>query len=317
MESKGFPVVEVRNLWKIFGGCQPKINVGHPEVLEQARANGWVCAVRDVSFKVNRQEVFVIMGLSGSGKSTLIRCLSRLVEPTSGQVLVEGEDVTAMDEKQLIQHRRTKVAMVFQHYGLLPHRTVLDNVSFGLKLRSVPQDERYERAKKAIELVGLKGWEHRYPAVLSGGMQQRVGIARALAQDSEVLLMDEPFSGLDPLIRREMQDELLRLQKEVHKTILFVTHDLNEAIRLGDRMAVMQNGSFVQVGPPQEVLANPVNDYVRRFVQDERRVTRLAHGEGKRAVVRSIEEKRPPAIREHGLEQQTAHGRQEVNTVVS
>src|SRR5690606_40487349 len=200
-------------------------------------------------------------------KSTLIRCLLRLVEPTAGTIVCNGHDVTAMNARELTEFRRHHVAMVFQHYGLLPHRTVLENAAFGLKLRGVPREERYARAREALARVGLAGWGDRYPAALSGGMQQRVGIARALANDPAIMLWDEPFSGLDPLIRREMQDELIRLQRELRKTIVFVTHDLDEAIRLGDRMAVMKDGRFVQVGTPQEIVHNPVNDYVRRFVQ--------------------------------------------------
>jgi len=275
------PLLEVRNLWKVFGVNEENIDLNDLAALEQLEANGAVVAVRNVSFRVKRGEVFVIMGLSGSGKSTLIRCLLRLIEPTSGQVIVDGEDVTAMDEKQLIQFRRNKVAMVFQHYGLLPHRNVLENVAFGLKLRGVSREEREERALKAIEQVGLKGWEKYYPGSLSGGMQQRVGIARALVQDPDILLMDEPFSSLDPLIRREMQDELLKLQESVKKTIIFVTHDLNEALRLGDRMAVMREGVFVQVGKPQDIIIKPADEYVRRFVQDERRMALVAAGNRK------------------------------------
>jgi len=270
------PLLEVRNLWKIFGPNEKDIDLSDLGTLEQAETNGAVVAVRNVSFRVKRGEVFVIMGLSGSGKSTLIRCLLRLIEPTSGQIIVDGADVTAMDEKQLIQFRRNKVAMIFQHYGLLPHRNVLENVAFGLKLRGVSRQEREERALQAIEQVGLKGWEKYYPASLSGGMQQRVGIARALVQDPDILLMDEPFSSLDPLIRREMQDELLKLQESVQKTIIFVTHDLNEALRIGDRMAVMREGVFVQVGKPQDIIIKPADDYVRRFVQDERRMALIA-----------------------------------------
>jgi glycine betaine/proline transport system ATP-binding protein len=274
-------------LWKVFGGDD--VDVTDAAALAAVEANGAVGAVRDISFSVPSGQVFVIMGLSGSGKSTLIRCLLRLVEPTSGRILVDGNDVTAMDAQQLTEFRRTRVAMIFQHYGLLPHRTVLQNVAFGLKLRGMERAEREERARVAIQQVGLAGWENRYPSDLSGGMQQRVGIARALVQDTEVLLMDEPFSGLDPLIRREMQDELLRLQAELHKTILFVTHDLGEALRVGDRMAVMRQGEFVQVGEPRDILLQPADEYVRRFVQDERRVLMMVEG-GKSATVRGMGE---------------------------
>ncbi|MBC7323695.1 MAG: ATP-binding cassette domain-containing protein, partial [Moorella sp. (in: Bacteria)] len=216
----------------------------------------------------------------------------------AGRVLVSGEDITAMDEQELTRFRRTQTAMIFQHYGLLPHRTILENVAFGLKLRGVKREEREAAARKAIKQVGLDGWESHYPAALSGGMQQRVGIARALVQDPELLLMDEPFSGLDPLIRREMQDELIRLQEELHKTIVFVTHDLNEALRLGDRMAVMRDGVFVQVGRPQEIVQHPADDYVARFVQDERRIAHMAEAGVKRAVLRGKEPRIQPANRE-------------------
>lgn len=235
-----------------------------------------VVAVRDVSLEVNPGEVFIIMGLSGSGKSTLIRCLLRLVEPSNGQVVINGYDVTAMNKKELTEFRRHQVAMVFQHYGLLPHKSVAENVAFGLKLQGIPKKERQKRAMEALKTVGLEKWANYYPTSLSGGMRQRVGIARALVVESPVLLMDEPFSGLDPLIRREMQDELVRLQEEMHKTIFFVTHDLDEAMRLGDRMAVMRNGSIVQIGKPAEIFANPADDYVARFVQDKRDEIRKA-----------------------------------------
>ncbi|CAA7603430.1 glycine betaine/L-proline transport ATP binding subunit [Acididesulfobacillus acetoxydans] len=250
-------------------------------MVTNAVQRGAVTAVRDVSFQVERGEVFVIMGLSGSGKSTLIRCLLRLIEPTAGTIMADGQDVTAMNIQQLREFRRYRVAMVFQHYGLLPHRTVLENVGFGLKLRGVNKAEREEAALKAIESVGLAGWEKRYPGDLSGGMQQRVGIARALLQDPNILLLDEPFSGLDPLIRRELQDELMRLQAEFQTTMLFVTHDLQEALLLGDRMAVMRDGTFVQVGKPHEIVKQPADDYVRRFVQDERRMAQLANEGGR------------------------------------
>ena len=246
-----------------------------PEAIEKAEAAGAVIAVRDISFQVKRGEVFVIMGLSGSGKSTLIRCLTRLIEPSAGVIRVKGKEVTSMDAEELTAFRRGEAAMVFQHYGLLPHRNVLENVAFGLKLRGLALELREARAQEALRQVGLAGWEKKYPHQLSGGMQQRVGIARALVQDTDLLLMDEPFSGLDPLIRREMQDELIKLQKEWQKTIIFVTHDLGEALRLGDRMAVMGSGVFVQVGRPQEIVMHPADEYVQRFVQDEQRIAQL------------------------------------------
>lgn len=265
-------LLEVRNLWKIFAKHPVDLNGQDNEDLEGLQNNGAVIAVKDVSFQVNRGEVFVIMGLSGSGKSTLIRCIPRLIDPTSGEIIVKGRNVLEMDEKELIEFRRYETAMVFQHYGLLPHRTVIENVAFGLKLRGVSLRERMDRARYALARVGLEGWEKHYPAQLSGGMRQRVGIARALVQETDLLLMDEPFSGLDPLIRREMQDTLIRLQKEVNKTIIFVTHDLSEAVRLGNRMAVMRKGEFVQQGTPEEILTNPADEYVERFVADERAI---------------------------------------------
>ncbi len=263
-------LLEVQGLWKVFGINSTDFDPGDEDSIQSRKEAGAVFAVRDVSFQVKRGEVFVIMGLSGSGKSTLIRCLPRLLKPTLGQININSQSVVDMNDKELTQFRRHETAMVFQHYGLLPHRNVLDNVAFGLKLRGVPPSERAEQARQAIVQVGLEGWEDHYPAQLSGGMRQRVGIARALVQKSDLLLMDEPFSGLDPLIRREMQETLIRLQREVHKTIVFVTHDLTEAARLGDRMAVMREGVFVQQGTPEEIIRNPVDEYVERFVTGER-----------------------------------------------
>lgn len=282
-------VIEVEHLWKIFSGCVKDIDVTDHSSLARAEEEGAVAAVRDVSFKVKKGKVFVIMGLSGSGKSTLIRCVLRLVEPTAGRIIVSGEEVTSMNKQQLTDFRRRRAAMVFQHYGLLPHRTVWENVSFGLKLRGVSREERREKAQEVIEKVGLAGWENHYPSQLSGGMQQRVGIARALVQDTDVLLMDEPFSGLDPLIRSEMQDELLRLQNEFNKTVIFVTHDLNEALRLGDQMAVMKEGVIVQAGTPQEIVTQPVDEYVERFVQDERRVADILEKEEKYSGIKVVD----------------------------
>jgi glycine betaine/proline transport system ATP-binding protein len=208
------------------------------------------------------------MGLSGSGKSTLIRCVLRLIEPTAGKIIIDGEDICSYDDKQLIALRRNTMSMIFQHFGLFPHRSVMDNVAYGLKVRGVAKMERYAKAREVIGKVGLKGWEDYYPDALSGGMQQRVGIARALANDPEILLMDEPFSGLDPLIRRQMQDELIELQAELQKTILFVTHDLDEALKLGNHIAIMRDGEIIQTGIPEEVVTTPIDDYVREFVQD-------------------------------------------------
>lgn len=263
--------IEVSGLWKIFGPNAEQIlssekrTATREAILEET---GCVVAVRDVSFTVNQGELFVIMGLSGSGKSTLIRCILRLVEPTAGKIIINGEDVCSFDNKQLIALRRNTVSMIFQHFGLFPHRSVIDNVAYGLKVRGVAKGERYDRAREVIEKVGLKEWGNYYPDALSGGMQQRVGIARALANDPEILLMDEPFSGLDPLIRRQMQDELIDLQAELHKTILFVTHDLDEALKLGSRIAIMKDGEIIQTGVPEEVITSPAGDYVREFVQD-------------------------------------------------
>lgn len=263
--------IEVKNLWKVFGKS-PMLALSD-EYATTSRADiqealGLVVALRDVSFKVKKGQIFVIMGLSGSGKSTLVRCLIRLIESTQGEVLFDGEDVLKYASDQLIQFRRQKIAMVFQHYGLLPHRRVLDNVAYGLEIRGVDKEERYEAALEAIETVGLKGWEDYLPSEMSGGMQQRVGLARALAANSEVLLMDEPFSGLDPLIRREMQDELISLQTSIQKTIVFITHDLNEALKIGDRIAIMRDGEIVQEGSPEEIVTLPADDYVTSFVQD-------------------------------------------------
>ena len=229
---------------------------------------GLVAALRNVTLSVAQGEIFVVMGLSGSGKSTLVRCLTRLIDPTQGHVRFDGEDILEYTPEQLIEFRRNKVAMVFQNYGLFPHRRVLDNVAYGLEVRGLDRESRYEAASEAIETVGLKGWENYYPREMSGGMQQRVGLARALAVDPDILLMDEPFSGLDPLIRREMQDELISLETALHKTIVFITHDLNEALKLGDRIAIMRDGEIVQVGSPEEIVTLPADDYVTEFVQD-------------------------------------------------
>ena len=224
--------------------------------------------MRDVSFDVYARETFVVMGLSGSGKSTLLRCLPRLITPTSGQVLIDGEDIAQMDDARLRDVRRHKMSMVFQHFGLFPHRRVIDNVAYGLEVQGMKKAARHARAHEVLEQVNLNGWENHYPEQLSGGMQQRVGLARALAVDPEILLFDEPFSALDPLIRREMQDELCNLQEQIHKTLIFITHDFAEALRMGDRIAIMKDGEFVQVGTPEEVMLKPATDYVREFTKD-------------------------------------------------
>lgn len=265
------PALRVDGLWKVFGPRADKI-VGTPDA-ELGRAElksrtGCVAAVKDVSFAVAPGEVFVVMGLSGSGKSTLVRCLTRLIEPTAGTVVLDGQDITSASEAQLRELRRHKVSMVFQHFGLLPHRQVIDNVGYGLEVRGVKKSARHAKAQQLIELVGLSGNEYSYPDQLSGGMQQRVGLARALANDPSILLFDEPFSALDPLIRRDMQDEVVRLQAELQKTAVFITHDLNEALKLGDRILIMRDGEVVQVGTPAEIVARPADDYVRDFVSD-------------------------------------------------
>ncbi len=267
------PALSVHGLWKVFGPRtradkipdSDDADLPRPELLA---TTGCTVAVRDVAFDVAAGEVFVVMGLSGSGKSTLVRCLTRLIEPTAGEVLLAGEDVRAMSETRLRDLRRTHVSMVFQHFGLLPHRRVVDNVAYGLEISGVSKVERRQRAQEMIDLVGLSGNEQSYPDQLSGGMQQRVGLARALAVDPTVMLFDEPFSALDPLIRRDMQSEVIRLHHEVGKTMVFITHDLAEALKLGDRILIMRDGEIVQVGTPAEVVARPADDYVRDFVSD-------------------------------------------------
>jgi glycine betaine/proline transport system ATP-binding protein len=265
------PTIAVEHLWKVFGP-RPERVVGSP-LAELSRAElrtrtGCLTAVRDVSFDVQPGEVFVVMGLSGSGKSTLVRCLTRLIEPTSGAVRIDGESVREMSAKKLRDLRRHRVAMVFQHFGLLPHRQVLDNVAYGLEIQGLGRAERHKRAGEVLELVGLDGHGDQYPDQLSGGMQQRVGLARALATDPAVLLFDEPFSALDPLIRRDMQAEVRRLHAEVGKTMVFITHDLAEALTLGDRIAVMRDGDVVQVGTPEDLVGAPADDYVADFVRE-------------------------------------------------
>jgi glycine betaine/proline transport system ATP-binding protein len=269
--TTGDVALSVTDLWKVFG---PKANkvVGTPladlsraELLAQT---GCTAAVRDVSFDVAPGEVFVVMGLSGSGKSTLVRCLTRLIEPTAGKVEIDGEDVVSMSDTRLRELRRKHVSMVFQHFGLLPHRKVIDNVAYGLEVRGVGKSERRSKAQEFVDLVGLTGNENAYPDQLSGGMQQRVGLARALAVDPSVLLFDEPFSALDPLIRRDMQNEVIRLHHEVKKTMVFITHDLAEALKLGDRILIMRDGALVQMGTPAEVVGAPADDYVRDFVSE-------------------------------------------------
>jgi len=263
--------IEIKNLSVIFGHDKSKAKRMLMEGKDKAeilKSSGCTVAVRNVNLEIKEGEVFVVMGLSGSGKSSLLRCLNRLNEPTLGDVFINGDNITRKSDKELQLLRRTELAMVFQHFGLLPHRTVLSNIAFGLELQGVKKEERENKALQTVDLVGLKGYENQRVNELSGGMQQRVGLARALANDASVLLMDEAFSALDPLIREQMQDELLQLQEKMKKTIVFITHDLHEAIKLGDRIAIMKDGEVVQVGTPEEILTEPANDYVSRFVEN-------------------------------------------------
>ncbi len=257
------------NIWKVFGRNAAAFLAQHPRPdASQFQAAGLIGAVRDASVEVHEGEIFIIMGLSGSGKSTLLRCLSRLVEPTAGAILFEGADLLKASERELIEIRRHKMGMVFQHFALLPHLTVIENVAFPLSVQGVDRKTREERAHEVIELVGLKGREHFYPRELSGGQQQRVGIARSLSVKPEIWFLDEPFSALDPLIRREMQSELLRIQSMLHKTVIFITHDFDEAIRLADRVAIMKDGEIIQVGTPEDLVLRPATDYVAEFTRD-------------------------------------------------
>ncbi|MDR9856081.1 glycine betaine/L-proline ABC transporter ATP-binding protein [Paenibacillus sp. VCA1] len=264
-------ILQLQKVSKLFGPHAESC----VELLEQGWTKERIAKEKNVTVGVNRVsldieagEIFVIMGLSGSGKSTLVRMLNRLIEPTSGEILVHGKDLMKMNKEQLRTVRRQTISMVFQKFALFPHRTVLENVEYGLEIQKAEKRLRREKAKQSLELVGLKGWEDKRPDELSGGMQQRVGLARALANDPEILLMDEAFSALDPLIRRDMQDELLDLQEKMKKTIIFITHDLDEALRIGDRIALMKDGAVVQVGTPEEILTQPANAYVERFVED-------------------------------------------------
>ena len=265
-------VIEIEGIWKIFGDQPMEVvesvrrdSLTKTEVLEKFQA---VVGIADVTFEVERGEIFCIMGLSGSGKSTLVRHINRLIEPTTGKITLLGQEVLSLSEAQLRDIRAKKVGMVFQHMALLPHRSVRDNVAYPLEIRGEPKLRRWEVSQRMLSLVGLDGFEDRFPTELSGGMQQRVGLARALASDPDVLLMDEPFSALDPLIRRQLQDEFLELSAQLHKTTLFITHDLDEAIRLGTRIAIMKDGRIVQIGTPEEIVTNPADDYVRDFVRD-------------------------------------------------
>jgi glycine betaine/proline transport system ATP-binding protein len=270
-ERVGQPVIRAHGVWKVFGPRGERL-VGSEDALlprrELREKTGCVVAVRDVSIEVWPGEVFVVMGLSGSGKSTLIRTLIRLIEPTAGRIEIVGTDVVAAGKAELRDLRRNSIAMIFQHFGLLAHRRVIDNVAFGLEVRGMSKAERQARAREMLALVGLEDVANQFPDQLSGGMQQRVGVARAFAVDPEVMLYDEPFSALDPLIRRDMQDEVIRLQAETGKTMVFITHDLAEALRLGDRIAIMRDGAIVQLGTPEEVVGSPADEYVENFTRD-------------------------------------------------
>ena len=263
--------IKIEHLTKIFGKriktALTMVEKGEPKN-EILKKTGATVGVYDTNFEINEGEIFVIMGLSGSGKSTLLRLLNRLIEPTSGKIFIDNQDVATLNKEDLLQVRRKTMSMVFQNFGLFPHRTILENTEYGLEVQNVPKDERRKRAEKALDNANLLDFKDQYPKQLSGGMQQRVGLARALANDPEILLMDEAFSALDPLIRREMQDELLELQAKFQKTIIFVSHDLNEALRIGDRIAIMKDGKIMQIGTGEEILTNPANDYVKTFVED-------------------------------------------------
>jgi glycine betaine/proline transport system ATP-binding protein len=271
-------LIQVKDLYKVFGdkpqSVMPMVKAGKSkdEILAET---GHTVGLKEIDLEIKRGEIFVIMGLSGSGKSTLIRHFNRLIEPTAGEIIVEGTDVMKLNTKELEQFRRHKMSMVFQRFGLMPHYTVLDNVAYGLKIQGIDKSVREQKATEWLETVGLKGYEEQYPNQLSGGQQQRVGLARALCTDAEILLMDEAFSALDPLIRSEMQDQLIELQHKLNKTIIFITHDLDEALRLGDRIAILKDGLLVQQGEPEEILLHPADEYVEAFVKDVNRARAL------------------------------------------
>ena len=313
--------IEIKDLSILFGPEKAKakkmIKQGKSKQ-EILKETGCTIAVRNANLEIEEGEMFMIMGLSGSGKSTLVRCINRLNEPSMGEIWLSGRNITSLSDKELLQIRRKEMAMVFQHFGLLPHRTVLSNIAFGLELQGVPKEEREKKAYESIAVVGLKGYENQRVDELSGGMQQRVGLARALANDPEVLLMDEAFSALDPLIREQMQDELLDLQEKMKRTIVFITHDLDEAIKLGDRIAIMKDGEVVQVGTPEEILTDPANDYVTRFTEsvDRGRVVTASsimltqpivvriRKDGPEAIIRKMREKRLYALPVIGADEQ-------------
>jgi glycine betaine/proline transport system ATP-binding protein len=269
-----------RNVWKVFGaGAKRFIETREGQAsAEDIAGSGLVGAVRKIDLEIRQGEIFIIMGLSGSGKSTLVRCMSRLIEPTFGKVEFEGKDLLKVSEAELIELRRHRMGMVFQNFALLPHLNVLDNIAFPLSIQGMARPEREKRAREVIDLVSLQGREHFYPRELSGGQQQRVGIARSLATKPEIWFLDEPFSALDPLIRREMQDELMRLQAVLHKTIVFITHDFDEAIRLADRVAIMKDGEIIQIGSPEELVVHPATDYVAEFTRDVQRAKVVSAG---------------------------------------
>jgi glycine betaine/proline transport system ATP-binding protein len=287
-DAPGAPLIRAAGVWKIFGRHANRV-IGTPDAdlprAELREKHGCIAAVRDVSFDVWPGEIFVVMGLSGSGKSTLVRTLIRLIEPTAGEIEIDGRDVRAASATELRELRRHTSAMVFQHFGLLAHRRVIDNVAFGLEIQGVAKAERLARAAEVLRLVGLEDSANQFPDQLSGGMQQRVGVARAFAVDPKVMLYDEPFSALDPLIRRDMQDEVMRLQRETGKTMVFVTHDLSEALRLGDRIAIMRDGVIVQLGTAEELVGAPADDYVANFVRDIPR----SHVLTLRSIMRPVE----------------------------
>jgi glycine betaine/proline transport system ATP-binding protein len=305
-------LIEVRSLYKIFGSnkgeARRMADSGHPRA-EILKKTGCVPAVVNATFDIYRRETFLIMGLSGSGKSTLLRLLNRLIEPTYGEIRVDGENIAKLNQNALRELRRTKFAMVFQNFGLLPHRSVVENVEFGLEIQKVAAGDRRKKAMEAIEIVGLGGYESSAIAELSGGMQQRVGLARALATDPEILLMDEAFSALDPLIRTQMQDELAELQSRLHKTVVFITHDLDEALKLGDRIAIMKDGIIDQIGTPETILTEPATDYVRTFVENvdrskvlmagsvmRRTPVVVTHKDGPHQAVRSMQQNNMSSI---------------------
>jgi len=296
--------ISCQNLWKIFGpNPQHALNLANDGMTreELQEQTGHVVALQDVSFDVNEGEVFVVMGLSGSGKSTLARCLNGLIEPTKGRVFIDGVDLATMNKAELRMTRRRKVSMVFQQFALLPHRCVVDNVAYGLELQDVNKAQRRERALEMLDMVGLNGWENYYPDELSGGMKQRVGLARALAIDPEILLMDEPFSALDPLIRRQMQDEFVNLMSAVHKTIVFITHDLNEALKLGERIVIMKDGQIVQLGSPGEIVTKPADEYVTEFVRDVPRSKVVTVGSIMREPELTLYNGHGPAVALHAM----------------